>query len=167
MSSQSEVCFLCQPPLVGVVSIDFSVRINFFQAAWRTRAGRPRGDFGLTSRNTGHVFGITFPSFWRHAPLSRQFSSTADHYGCSCTIFPFPFSVTVFVGGHYWRALRGVPIRGLPIPRGLHLKKKRRLNLVDLAKMQQNRRRYSRERALRSLACLPACLPRTLPPGLN
>ena len=117
---------LFQPPLVGVVSIGFSVRINHFHADLRTRAGRPRGDFGLTSRNTGHVFGITFPSFWRHTPLSRQFSSTADHYGCSCTIFPYPFSVTVFVGGHYWRALRGVPIGGLPNRGARFCKKKKK-----------------------------------------
>ena len=125
MSSQPGVSLLLQTPFVGYVSLDFSVRLYHFLAALRASAGRPRGDFGLTSRNTGHVFGITFPLFWRHAPLSRQFSSTADHYGCSCTIFPYPFSVTVFVGGHYWRALRGVPIGGAPKPRGSLLSKKK------------------------------------------
>ena len=91
MSSQSEVCFFCQPPLVGVVALDFSVRINHFDAAWRTRAGRPRGDFGLTTRHTGHFFGFRFPLLRRQAPPSRQFSYFVDSFGCSRTNFPFPF----------------------------------------------------------------------------
>ena len=37
----------------------------------------------------------------------------------------FLFSVSVFVGGHYWRALRGVPIRGLPT-RGVRFCKKKK-----------------------------------------
>ena len=75
----------------GVVSIDFSVRINHFHAAWRTRAGRPRGDFGLTTRHTGNFFGFRFPLLRRQAPPSRQFSSFVNYFGCSRTIFPFPF----------------------------------------------------------------------------
>ena len=128
MSSQSEVCFLCQPPLVGVVSIDFSVRINHFHAAWRTRAARPRGDFGLTTRHTGHFFGFRFPLLRHQAPPSRQFSSFVDYFGCSRTIFPFPFRFMFSIEDTTGRRLGGhTPIGVLSPLAGfrLFLKKKK------------------------------------------